>query len=382
MSCPATGIRDFPIQNGVNVTQTLNDSIYEPSTLDIQWAKRGTAPSFQQNFFTEGIYSSGEQSTTLRYKGALYTLKTVQLVDSLHRSLVLSQDKSRVSAEIVMVFESASALVEKFVILCIPILDKSSTNYSPYLEAVRLDRLSGKPIGLDDLLPSSKVYTSYSTCLRQVLQGTSTAVQAIVLVFTAGLPYPKDNLSRLQKKMKSSPTQLPRLTTLVDGLIPKTNTSLFLITSEIEYKNYLRTSEYNYQSQRGLTDGNRRTDSTDSYKCVPLKPDDNVKNNQIVIDTDKGVPLSQVLKEKQEEEGDAKITPGMVERMIAGILGTAIGVFILSVIAYIFSRVTSDNADDNFPWLVDKTKDMLPIVFVSIIVGIIGFLIGFFTSTT
>jgi hypothetical protein len=88
-----------------------------------------------------------------------------------------------------------------------------------------------------------------------------------------------------------------------------------------------------------------------------------------------------VLDEKEAEQGLGKITPGMVERMIAAVLGTAAGLFILSIFAYIFTRVTSDDTATNFPWLVDQTKNLLPMVFVSMVFGVIGFLIGFFTST-
>lgn len=272
-------------------------------------------------------------------------------------------------------------MTEKYVFLCIPLLNKPATSYSPYLEGIRLDRLSGRPVGLDDVLPSSKEYVSYSTCLRLVQANATTAVQAAVLVFWSGLPYPTAQLRDLCKKMNITPalTTPPKLESLVQGLIPKSETTLFLITSEEIYKNYLRSSEL---TSARSTEGGNRTDSTDSYKCVPLKPDENVKDNRIIIDTDKGVPLSQVLKEKEDEQGQGKITPGMVERMIAIILGSAIGLFVLSIIAYIFSRVTTETPDASFPWFMGKVKDMVPMVFVSIVVGIIGFLIGFFTSTT
>jgi hypothetical protein len=292
-------------------------------------------------------------------------------------------DKESVNGEVVLVFESPTALTERYLFLCIPLLNKSTTSYSPYLEGIRQDRLSGRPVGLDDVLPSSKEYVSYSTCLRLVEQNKSTPVQAAVIVFWRGLPYPSSQLRDVCRKMKITPplNAPPRLESLVQGLIPKSETTLFLISSEEVYKQYLRSSELPSSSSR-FTDVGTRTDSTDSYKCVPLKPDETVKDNRILIDTDKGVPLSQVLKEKQEEQGEGKITPGMVERMIAAILGTAIGIFVLSVIAYIFSRVTSENTDTSFPWFLGKVKDLVPMVLVSMVVGIIGFLIGFFTSTT
>jgi hypothetical protein len=159
----------------------------------------------------------------------------------------------------------------------------------------------------------------------------------------------------------------------------KTNTTAFSISTEDQYRSYLRSSALLESDKR--IPGGRRVDSTDAYKCVPLNPDKMVKDKRLVIDTDKGVPLSQVLDEKKEDSGEAQITPGMVERMIAVILGTVAGIFILAVVAYLFSRVTSQNADIAFPWILDKTQHLLPIVFVSLIVGVIGFLIGFFTST-
>ena len=384
MSCPATGIRDFPIQNSVNVTQTLNDSIYEPSSLEIQWAKQGTVPLFQNsNFFPEGIYSSGTQTTTLRFRATKYTLKTAQLVEPQHKGLVLLADKEKVNGEIVLVFESSTALTEKYIFLCIPLLNKTSTSYSPYLEGIRLDKLSGRPVGLDEVLPSSKQYVSYSTCLRLVQASSSTPVQAAVIVFWKGLPYPSSLLTQVCRKMKPVRKDPPPLKSLVQGLIPKSETTLFLVPSEQVYKTYLRSSELTSSSSRSRTESQgKRTDSTDSYKCVPLKPDENVKNNRIIIDTDKGIPLSQVLQEKEDEQGVGKITPGMVERMIAVVLGTAIGIFVLSVFAYLFSQVTSETSGTSFPWFMGKVKNTLPMVFVSIVVGIIGFLIGFFTSTT
>jgi hypothetical protein len=379
MSCPATGIKDFPIQNNVTVTQTLNQSIFEPSSLEVQWAQRGTVPAFQQNALTEGTLNAGGQTTTLRLRGNTYTLKLVKLAEPQHNTLLVNSEKTLCIAEVVLIFESASALVEKFVFLCIPILNRSSTSPSPYLESIRQDRLPGRPISLQDLLPVSKQYISYTTCLRQVTAGKTNPVQTAVLVFTGGLSYPQTSLREVLRKMTGSPTSAPPLGTLIDGLIAKTESTSFLVTTEADYKNFFRVSDLSSGSQGS---SNRRIDSTDSYKCVPLNPDETVKNNRIVIDTDKGIPLSQVLKEKKEEAGEAKITPGMVERMIAILLGTAAGIFILSVLAYLFSRVTSDTSEPQWVWLMTQTRNLVPMVLVSMVVGVIGFLIGFFTSTS
>lgn len=381
MSCPANGLKDFPVQTTVAVTNTLNESITEQPSVEIQWAKRGTVPTFQQNFLNEGMYGSGEQSTSLRMNGNTYTLQFVKLAEPQHPGFLSAEDKALAIGEIVMGFSSPVALTEKYVFLSIPILNKSTTSFSPYFESIRADHLPGKPIGLDDLLPFSKEYTSYTSCLRQVNAGKSIAVQALVLVFRKGLLYPLPRFQEVVRKIKvlTPGANPPPLGSLPEGLIAKTETRLVLLSTEVDYRTYLRSSQLLDSSTR--VQGSTRTDSTDAYKCVPLKPDENVKNNRIIIDTDKGIPLSQVLQEKEAEQGGGKITPGMVERMIAIVLGTAAGIFILSMIAYLFTRVTTEDSTRGFPWLLDQTKNLLPMVFVSIVVGIIGFLIGFFTST-
>lgn len=387
MSCPANGLKDFPVQTNVTVTDTLNESITEQPSVEIQWAKRGTVPTFQQNFLNEGIYGSGEQSTSLRFHGNTYTLQFVKLSEPLHSGFLTAADKSKAQGEILIGFMSPFALTEKYVFLSIPVLNNSTTSLSPYLESIRNDRLPGKPIGLDELLPFSKDYTSYTTCLRQVNAGKSDAVQAFVMVFRKGLSYPRAQFNEVVRKIKVpgpqgrvvSSSRPPPLGTLPEGLIAKTENRLFLVSTETDYRTYFRSSQILDSTTQIL--GSRRVDSTDSYKCVPLKPDENIKNNRIVIDTDKGIPLSQVLKEKQDEDGAGKITPGMVERMIAAVLGTAAGIFILSIIAYLFTRITTEDSARGFPWLMNQTKNLLPMVFVSIVVGIVGFLIGFFTST-
>jgi hypothetical protein len=388
MSCPATGIRDFPIQNNVTVTETLNQSIFEEASIEVQWAKRGTVPSFKyQGYFTEGIYGSDGQSTSLRFRGINYTLQFAKLVKAQHTGFLSPELKPLAIGEIIMGFVSPTALTEKYVIFSIPILNKTHSSISAYLESIRQDKLPGRPIGLDELLPFSKDYTSYTTCLQQVTSGNTTAVQANVLVFRKGLLYPKGFLDEVVKKINiPGPNGRvvnsiipPDLGSLPEGLMVKTNTTAFSISTEDQYRSYLRSSALLESDKR--IPGGRRVDSTDAYKCVPLNPDKMVKDKRLVIDTDKGVPLSQVLDEKKEDSGEAQITPGMVERMIAVILGTVAGIFILAVVAYLFSRVTSQNADIAFPWILDKTQHLLPIVFVSLIVGVIGFLIGFFTST-
>lgn len=109
-----------------------------------------------------------------------------------------------------------------------------------------------------------------------------------------------------------------------------------------------------------------------------MNPDQNVRDGKIVIDTDKGVPLSQVLSEKIDSDTPSgSITPGDVEKIVAILVGTVLGVFVLSIIAYIITIYTSKNALDNWPWLRLQTSSLLPITMVAILMGGMGFAIGF-----
>jgi hypothetical protein len=379
MACSDTGIKNFPIETSISVTDGLNQSIQEQFMIDIQWGIRTNAPSFYQNspLIQEG--SGSTQSSTVRLSGTSYTLQTLQLCKPLHTSFLFEELKSKVRGELVASFSASIGGETVYCLFCIPLVE--GLGAPVYLEALRLDKLSGEPITCDSLLPSKRTFLSYTTCLHKTQQNKTVSTTAHVLVFNQGLLYPEDRIKQLiQKSMGRSATEFGNFQVLDSILM--TTSQPFRISSEIDYKNFLRYGTLPKPSTRLLTPG-QRVDSVSSYKCVPLKPDETVKNDRIIIDTDTGVPLSQVLKEKEEDsqiEQKGTITPGTIERMMAVVFGTLAGIFILAVIAYGLSVITSEESGISFPWLVERSKYVLPIVFVSSIAGIIGFLIGFFTQ--
>jgi hypothetical protein len=121
-----------------------------------------------------------------------------------------------------------------------------------------------------------------------------------------------------------------------------------------------------------------RVDSTDAYKCVPLIPDENVKDGKIIVDTEKGELLSQVLKDRSDDDnsGQGGLSPADVERTIAIVLGIAIGIFALSVLAYAITLATTGNAGPAWPWIREQFSKMTPYGFTTLIIGIICMLIG------
>jgi hypothetical protein len=366
MSCPETGLKGFPIQITFPVPTTLNPSIAEDLMLEISWGTKSTAPKFIGTFLEEGGSYSAQQSS-LRIQGTQYYLKTAQLCQPLHTSFLDPSLNASCKAELVLIFSSNDGY--QYVAVCVPILAASTDSPSAYLEAIRKDRLPGKPISLDTLLPNDLHYLHYTTCLTQIQSQKTRATTLKVLVFTAGLQYPDASITELKRKLGSFP-----LVSLPDTLQKGTPTK---IGSDTDYKMFFRYGLYT-QSATSSSSSRIRVDSTSAYKCVPLLPDQNVKNGQITVDTDKGELLSQVLKDKQDDIAViAGPTPADVEKLIAIFFGVSLGIFILVILSYVISLYTGSSTVEN-PWLYlsERLKGVTPVYFISMLVGIVGFTIG------
>lgn len=385
--CSTFGIRDFPIINSVPVTPSLNALIYEEIPLDIQWGPKATEPQFIRtgqypNLGFLEYMDSGASTTSLRLNGNSFALMSVQLCAPQHQTL-LPQDKQRdCSGELVIGFRATNKISEDYLFLCIPILTRPTTSPSVYLEALRLGRLDGKPTSLLSLLPPTDMhYISYSTCLQKRDPKTTSITQARVFVFTEGLNYPAANFLEVARKITASSVSdrvfLPTIQ-LPDGLVDKSQAMLFSITTETDYKSLLRYSQYYSQ---GTPDSSKyREDNLNSYKCVPLDPTQNVKDGKIVVDTETGELLSQVLKDKEDPgSGErTKITPAIVEQILAVCIAVLLVAFVFLVVAYIITSMTTGNADTFFGVIKSKAGAVAPVVFFSVLAGVVCFMLGIF----
>lgn len=383
--CSPFGIRDFPILNSVPVTSSLNASIYEEIPLDIQWGPKATEPTFIYDGaypnmgFTE-YFSSDPSTTTLRLNGNSFQLLSVQICAPKHTTL-LPQDKQKdCSGEIILGFRAQNNISESYLFICIPILTRATTSPSVYLEALRLGRLDGKPTSLLSVFPEDKHYISYSTCLQRQENSQTKAKQVRVFVFTEGLAYPAANFQEIVRKTTRTPaSQLPDVV-LPDGLADKSQSLLFSIATETDYKSFLRYSQYDPQGQPDSSQ--YRKDDLNSYKCVPLEPSKNIKDGKITVDTDTGELLSDVLKE--EDTGKSKrnrITPAMIEKIIAISLALILLMFVLLVLAYIIANMVTPNADKFFGVVKQHTGTISAVTFFATLAGIVCFILGVFFTT-
>ena len=351
MECSATGLRDFPVKVGFQPTTLLNASLLNTELmLDISWGTKSTTPVFNGIMLEEGDINHTGGSTTLRLNTNSYSLRSIQICKPLHDSF-LTSNKTSCKAEIVMVFSGSAG----YVIVCIPIVVGSTESPSLYLEALRKGQLPGRPISLNTLLPKDLHYVSYSTCLNQTQSNQSTTKNVSVIVFSAGLSYLDGSLTEIQRLIKvvsrNGQSRFPDVV-LPDNLIAKSQSELYTIQSKDSYKTFINYGLYAINLQE--VSRGKRTDSTDAYKCVPLLPDQNVKDGKLVVDTEKGELLSQVLKERNSDlniDNNSSLTPATVEQIIAIVIGVCIGLFVLTIIGYLLSRITSNDKSPWFRWL-------------------------------
>lgn len=396
-TCSNLGVRDFPIQRTARLSPTIIDAVKESFLIDVQWAQKSTAPEFvldinDKGFLREGVYSSQASTTTLRFQGNSYTLKTMQITKSLHGSFFEEALQKNIPAELVLVFATQNNIAERYVIFSIPIFTGPSSTQNVYLNALYQGRLPGKPISLGSVLPEDQKFIAYSTCMSQLQNNQSTAVQARVLLFYGTIAFGQVN--ELKKKIYRYQNQnrvfvdgsltaaFPEVR-LPDLINAKTMSVPFTIDNENTFTRFLRSGNLKDSQGTGGGDGVRE-DTTSSYKCVPLNPDLHVnKDKKIVVDTRKGELLSDVLDKRSSDltadTGKQGLNAEQIETILAVAFGIALGLLVLSILAYFISRVTaSEGSFSKGPWVVlpEWIKNGAPILVVSVIVGLIGFGIG------
>ncbi len=386
--CSITGVYDFPLKVTIPVTDTLNKTIEDlHDPLEIKWGPKATPPTF---LYTGQLANLGftdygiNTSSSLRLKGSSFSHLSTQLCQSLHRSFLPTNDARDCSGELIMTFKANSPISEGYVFVCIPLLARATSKPSAFLTALNNDALPGQPLGISAYLPQRGLdYITYVTCCSQVKEQKTLPVDIRVFVFIKGLECSPDLLNSIAakttkprssgSKISFSPVFLP------DGILPQTKESPFTIATEQQYKSKLLYSTLKI-SPSGRS-GNQRTDDLSSYKCVPLDPERNIKNNQIVVDTTNGEILTDVMKERKETIQEPIFTPARIEKIFFIGLAVLITLFILVILTYLVMYITTDNPNEIMGELIGPLREYSVTFLIGAGSVVLGLVLGIYIKS-
>lgn len=387
--CSTGGLRNFPLLNTVTVTDDLKNRVTEQLDLDIQWGPRSiepnfTSPSDRMNQGFLEYHDGGDRTTTLRLHGSSYSLVSLQLSTPAHKNFLALNKRSDCSGEIIMAFRAQNLTLasESFIFLCVPILAKITASPNVYLESLRLNTLPGRPLTLESILPTTdRHYLTYSTCMNYTQDTKTFPVQLRVLVFTGGIEIGPSQFNTIAERTNAarSPSLPPPY--LPFGLASPSGAQQSTIGDSISFSRYLRYSEYKAGSSTATS--STRTDALSSYKCVPLLPDQNVKDGTIVVDTDTGELLSQVLDDKKASDASgvtspaSPISPAIINKILIIGLSIFIVTLILLIIGYYVMTFLSPDTDKVLGISVKTVSTWGPAAVAGLVLGVIGFVIGF-----
>jgi hypothetical protein len=427
MACPTTGIRDFPLLNSYTPSEELNQKIQETYLTDLRWSPRKNAPSFVEPLGS-GIFNEGgsfsTSPTTFRLNGNEYTLIRAQFCDTLHTNFILPPaNESKKQMEILLMFQNTSGdAQERFLTFCIPVLQTETAIQNEYIDALLENKLPGKPIPASSLLPppGQQQFLSYATCLSTTGAQKTSRVFMRVFYFIKGLFLTTGKIQeiqgrrlgvsisrlRLQNDLPSLMIQIqriqnltgippPNINTVASGInyilslpLPKPqllgsaiaqrqNQLLTRISDEPSYLSFLVYSQITTTAKEATP---IRSDSTDSYKCVPLNPSTNLKGGRLEVNLDTGELLTQVLEKNEVRQKESPgLTPGQVEKIVGIALGVIFGTLVLCIFAYLLARSTSTGFEQPVFEIPNWLKTMTPLLFVGVIAGVIGYFIGVFS---
>lgn len=428
MACPTTGIRDFPLLNSFIPSEELNNKIQEVYLTDLKWSPRNTAPRFIEPIGSGLLDEGGSYATsptTMRLNENEYTLTRVQICTPLHTNFILpSSNEPQKRMEILLMFQNSGGNpLETFLTLCVPVLETATPIKNEYIEALVQDKLPGQPIPASSLLPppGQQQFLSYGTCLSTTGQQRTSRSFMRVLYFVKGIFLNPETIQELQgKRLGVSIQQLrlqndvgslsvqvqriqnitgvisPNITTVEGGInyilsLPLPQPQLLggslaqrqnqLLTRISDESSYLSFLAYSQLDTKAGSASPTRTDSTDSYKCVPLNPSTDVQNGQLEVNLETGELLSKVLdktdaaaeRRLQKKEG---LTPGQVERVVAIAIGVVFGVILIGLVAYVIARATSSGFTQPYFEMPAWLKMATPVLFVGVAAGVGGYFIG------
>lgn len=385
--CSRTGVYGFPLKVSIPITDSLNKSIEDLNyPLEVQWAPKATPPTFintgqvaNLGFTDFGINTS----SSLRLKGNSFSHMSTQICQSLHRGFLPSSDAQYCFGEIVLTFKSNSNFGEQYVFVCVPLLARTTAKPSLFLQSLEKQALPSRPLTFLDYLPQRGLdYITYVSCCDQVKEKKTVPTNIRVILFVKGIECPFDVLAKIAS-MISKPNKEPAFPPvfLPDGIIAQKDMDPYIIATEQDYKSKLLYATYIPTPTKEVS--GRRTDDIASYKCVPLDPERNIKDNQIVVDTTNGEILTDVVKERQEAVDTAEplLTPARIEKIFFILLAVLLTLLLLTIVGIGVIYIITDDAEETVAELLGNIQSWPSTLIYVIVSIIIGLLMGIYIKS-
>lgn len=287
MSCPTTANNSYPItpisDRGPVYTGTLTSfySNKEQPVFPIEfiWGPRSIPPTFSNASAALLDDANLDNPATIRYDNKKYNLHTAQITKPYNTSLIPDEaHKSNNKADLTLLFKT-DVLVpttpgsEKYIIVSIPLIYNTTSSSDPvYITGLTSGAGSG-PFSLADCLPKSKKFLGYSTCL----DGTPT-MNALVMIFYDGIQISSTAFASLAQQcnvLNIGTTTWPKLLSPPPDFKLKRDPTIFTETSF----NKLIVSEIGSYNVNPTVS---KDTSVDSYKCVPLDMNTNLKTGKVI----------------------------------------------------------------------------------------------------
>lgn len=402
MACPSGSLNGFPVTTTVPITDILLASISENFEITASWGIRYTIPNF--------IGSTADLdevigSTNIEYNSNKYTLLSVQFEKASHVSWLSTANQPNNQEDLVFTFNynSLSSPIDtapQLIIIVVPIIRNVSnaiTSDPVYLQALGDPTKNGQALTLQSVIPET-TYVYYNTCLNMQLKSNLALNQNmnfLVFVNTAGLSVSTGTMTRIGQyynRISASgavttpagtnataitpypPYTIPFLT-LNSGITPYT------ISSQLDFGLKIRSTAGIFNAVVPLAPPTNET--TDAYKCVPLDPETQVQNGQLMVDPNTGALLTTVLGDRQKEitaTVAAPGTPGTVSFAFSSSIATIVGVTLVFIFIVIILTLTFGQFGMYVTTTVVRTSSMKFILF-GIVIFLIAFFLGQITAT-
>jgi len=358
--CSTAGNKSFPISLGFTPTQDLYTSLTDPFPIQFNFGTRSTPPSFTNK--PQGILDETTVSSTIRYSGVNYTLLSAQIAGATHKKWILDSTKqAKNTLDLILTFSTKNtSATNKYIFITVPLLTEAIYSSDPnYLQGLSGQKING-PFSIQDCISKTASYGVYSTCLDPK------AYSALCIVFYEGCSVSATTLNAIL-------TTTPSVSAPADVTFAPTP---ILLTLDA-FKVAVRISSLTTAQTTKPTE----TNTTESYKCVPLDPEASVVNGNITIDvtTGKVQPLNKILADRDAAKAALSkggIDPGQLELYIAIFLGILVSIALIIACIYgvLWYRGTLGSIETWPEWI----KEAPAVAFTAVLFSFAGFLSGIF----